>query len=162
MLNLQPNKINLGLRCVSIIFSICIIPIFVSHLNDVDLEKIIFWQIKLKYLLYLLGLVWIFYILTVIISLLHIIKVNVDEKMETLTVTSLFNKRTVSISNILSYNSTFHKNRYKTFLGIRLVLKDDIIWLAGQNIRRLDELKDFLSKRGLKDIGPIKMKYPFN
>jgi hypothetical protein len=162
MLTFQPNRINLFLRCFSIVFAVFMTFIFISHLNEVDLEKIIFWKVKLRYLFYLLTLVWVFYILTITISLFGIIRVSIDNEIESLTLTSLFSERRISISDIISYNSTLHKNQFKSFSGIRFAFQDKVIWLAGQNIKKLDELKDFLDKKGVKDNGIIKMKFPFN
>ena len=98
-----------------------------------------------------------------ILSLLSIIKVEVDTTAGSITFIGLLSKKTIATADIKEYLETVHKNPFKAWYGLLIKTHDNqTIQLAGQNIESLSELKDYLTDKKISYAGQRKMKFPFN
>ena len=123
----------------------------------------IHFEFKAIYLMYFLILTIGFLALTIIDSLLSINKVQVDTTLDSITFVRLFGKQTIATADIDEYFETLHKNAFKGWTGLLIKTKDNkTIQVAGQNIKSLSDLKDYLSERKIFCAGQKKMKFPFN
>jgi hypothetical protein len=164
MLILKPNSGNLLLRILAITFIIVLgFPFTNLVFQDPKIGDIIFWKIKKIHIIYFLILAMAFYIVMVLISIMGIIKVRVDTISDTISLISIFSKKTIRIKEIENYFWTTHKNSIKVFNGILLTLRQGkTIQLTGQNIKSISDFRDFLDDKKVAYAGEKKMKFPFN
>ena len=164
MLILNPNSGNLLLRVLAITFIIVLgFPFTNLVFQDPKIGDIIFWKIKKIHIIYLLILAMSFYIVMVLISIMGIIKVRIDTISDTITLISIFSKKTIRIKEIENYFWTTHKNSIKVFNGILLTLRHGkTIQLTGQNIKSISDFRVFLDDKKVAYAGEKKMKFPFN
>ena len=165
MLILQTNKKNILLRCFAVLFMILFVyPFFIKlGLQQFNNGQIIFWKVKLIHLFYLIIIGLSFYLFIVIISVLSILKVEIDYTSNTITFISLLNRKTISVKEIDKYYTTIHKNQYKEWNGILLNLKQGkSIQLAGQNLNSIGEFQKYLEDNLITCQGVKKMRFPFN
>ncbi len=101
--------------------------------------------------------------MTIINSLLSINKVQVDTTINSITFIKLFGKLTIATIDISEYSETVHNNGLKSWIGLLIKTNDNkTIQVAGQNIKFLSDLKDYLNDRKVFYAGQKKMKFPFN
>ena len=164
MLILQPNGTNIFGRVIMLGIAILMIFLFINYgLKEPDNEQVIFWKIKVVYILYFVIAVFAFLTLTISISLLNIIKVQADNNTQAITFIYLLYKKTISTNDINNYFVTLHRNRSKVFYGLLLNLKDNKkIQLTDQNIKSLSKFKEYLIDKHIPYLGERKMKFPFN
>jgi hypothetical protein len=140
-----------------------------SGLSDPKNGQIIFgvrllhFDFKAGFIMYFMIAMVAFLIITIMASLFGINKVQVDTITNTITFFTLFTKRTISIADISEYSETVHKNAFKKFYGLQIRLNDNqAIQIAGQNVRSIADLKEYLTKQEIRYTGQEKMKFPFN
>ena len=64
---------------------------------------------------------------------------------------------------IKEYVDTVHQNGFKSWQGLLIKTSDNkLIQVAGQNIKSLSDLKDYLNGKNIFCTGQKKMKFPFN
>lgn len=120
-------------------------------------------EIKAIYIMYFLIIIICFLALTIINSLLSINKVQVDTTINSITFIKLFGKLTIATIDISEYSETVHNNGLKSWIGLLIKTNDNkTIQVAGQNIKFLSDLKDYLNDRKVFYAGQKKMKFPFN
>jgi len=167
---LPTNTLNFALRIFSLIVTFFLGYLFLNFgLNDPGVQKVIFriqlihFEFKGLYLMYLLIAAVGFLAVTIAVSLLSINKVQIDTSTGRLTFSSILAKETVNTSEIKEYFETIKTNPYKTFRGLLLNVKGNKpIQVAGQNVKSLSDLKDYLADRNVHFGGTRKMKFPFN
>ena len=104
-----------------------------------------------------------FLALTIISSLLSINKVFLDTTNSTITFIRLFSKQIISTIDIEEYFDTVHQNAFKSWQGLLIkTSRNKYIQVAGQNVKSLSDLKDYLSNQKIFCAGQKKMKFPFN
>ena len=123
----------------------------------------IHFEFKVVYILYFLITIIGYLGLTIIGSLLSFNKVQVDTANGSITFVGLFNKRTISTIDITEYFETIHRNAFKVWYGLLIKTNDNkTTQVAGQNIKSLSDLKNYLDDRKISNAGQKKMKFPFN
>jgi len=123
----------------------------------------IHFEFKAIYFIYFLIVTIGFLALTIIDSLLSINKVQVDTTLNSITFVRLLGKQTIATADINEYFEIVHKNAFKGWTGLLIKTNDNkTIQVAGQNIKSLSDLKDYLTERKIFYAGQKKMKFPFN
>ena len=157
MQTLSPNKSNLILRTFSLMIT-CLIAHLLFHygINESKSSNAIL-------LMYLMIGIIIFLAVTIISSLLAVNKILIDSPSNTISFFGLFFKIKIRFDDINEYAETVHKIRNKIFYGVLIKLKDGRkIHSAGQNVKSLPLLKEYLSANKIKYTGQRKMRFPFN
>jgi len=164
MLILEPNKANLAVRIFCVVFvTACCFPMINLALQEPNINHIIFWKIKSVHLFYIFVLAVLCFLLLILVSISGIIKIQVDTISKTITLISFFNKRKIETKDIETYFWTSHKNAYKVFNGILLILKNGkSVQLAGQNLKSISVFRDYLDSQNIPCSGERRMKFPFN
>jgi len=164
MLTLNANTGNFILRGFLLILALLIgYVIFVYGRYDPANEKVIWWKLRVIHIFYAMLWAVLFLIATIISSFLGIAKVEVDKTSGTINFKGLLFDKSISTSEIDHYFETIHRNQFKTFEGILLILKNNkTIQLAGQNLKSIAELREYLIETGVPASGLRKMKFPFN
>jgi hypothetical protein len=123
----------------------------------------IHFEFKAAYIMYLLIIIIGFLALIILTSVLSINKVLVDTTNNTITFVALFSKQTIATIDIKEYFDTVHRNAFKSWQGLLIRTRDNkSIQVAGQNIKSLSDLKDYLNGKKIFCAGQKKMKFPFN
>ena len=113
--------------------------------------------------MYLLIAVIGFLALTILSSLLTINKIVIDMVGNTITFIRLFSKQTIATVDIKEYFDTVHRNPFKSWQGLVIKTSDNkSIQVAGQNIKSLSDLKDYLNHQKIFCAGQKNMYFPFN
>ena len=164
MLTFKSNIANILFRCIGLsIVALCIKPFPYLAIQDPRSNDVLFGYVKKIYLIYIMAVMFLYIIFIGVFALLGIVKVQVDTALNTIAFMSLFKRKTVPVNEIISYFSTIHKNRFTSFRGILLNLKNDqCIQLTEQNIKHVSGLKGYLESQNIAYLGERKMKFPFN
>jgi hypothetical protein len=168
MLTFSTNSANLLGRLFFLAVTFVLIYVILTlGLNESDNGHVIFrigkFSFKTAYILYFLVAVMCFLIVTIAASLLSISKVQVDTSINSIIFLGLFTKKTIATVDITEYFETVHRNGFKVWYGLLIKTSDNkTIQLAGQNIKSLSDLKDYLNDRKIFCAGQRKMKFPFN
>jgi hypothetical protein len=166
---LPTNSLNFAMRIFFLIVTFLLGYLLINFgLKDPNVQKVIFkireihFEFKALYLMYLLITTVGFLALTIVASLLSINKIQIDTSTGTLIFSSILAKRTVDTREIDEYFETIKTNPYKTFHGLLINVKGNkTIQVAGQNVKSLSDLKDYLANRKVHCGGTRKMKFPF-
>ena len=170
MMTLHTNSANFMGRLLFLVVTLFAGYIFVNFgLKDPHSGHVIFqitaihFVFKVIYIMYLLIAIIGFLTLTIISSLLAINKVQVDTIRNTITFIGPFSKQTIATIHIKEYFETVHINTFKTWLGLLIKTGDNkSIQVAGQNIKSLSDLKNYLNANNIFYAGQKKMRFPFN
>jgi len=164
MLTINTNYWNIILRFFSTIIAILCIPVFIRvGQEDPNNMHVIVWKFKAIHMLYFIILVFVFFVFTIVRSLLGIIKVQADDKTGTIIFTTFFLKRIISTGDLENYFVLTHTNAFKEWKGLLLFSKDNKSFqLAGQNLKSIENFEDYLVKKGITCLGERTMKFPFN
>ena len=170
MLTLQTNTANFIGRIFFLLLTFFLFYLFlIFGLKDPKGERIVFaitllhFQFKVKYIMYFLLCTVAYLAVTLAPSLLSVNKVQVDTVGDTITLNSLFTSKTFATADIAEYSQTVHRNTVKVFHGLLLKFRDGKkIQVVGQNVKRVSDLKDYLSERKVPQGVGQKMKFPFN
>jgi hypothetical protein len=170
MLTLSTNSGNFIGRLFFLVVTFFLGYLFINFgLKEPNNGHVIFritaihFEFKTVYLIYFLIVIIGFLALTIIDSLLSINKVQIDTTLDSITFVRLFSKQTIAIADINEYFETFHKNAFKGWYGLLIKTNDNrTIQVAGQNIKSLSDLKDYLNDKKIFYAGQKKMKFPFN
>ncbi|RTL59326.1 MAG: hypothetical protein EKK37_13600 [Sphingobacteriales bacterium] len=170
MLTLPRNYANIIGRLVMLFLLLLIIIMIATFgLKDPYNENILFtiepihFIFKAAYLLYLFTALISFLMIKVLSTLLSINKILIDTNDDSITFFKPFSKKTIKANEINEYYQTTHRNNLKTWQGLIMKTNDNIeIQVAGQNIKSLIILKDYLDNKKILSSGNKKMKFPFN
>jgi hypothetical protein len=170
MLTLPTNSVNFIGRLLYLIVTFWMEYLFINfRLKEPTNGHVIFripaihFEFKAIYIIYFLIAIIGYLALTIIGSLLSFNKVHVDPANSSITFVGLFSKRTIATVNITEYFETIHRNAFKVWYGLLIKTNDNrTTQVAGQNIKSLSDLKDFLDDRKIPKAGQKKMKFPFN
>jgi hypothetical protein len=170
ILTLPTNSTNLIGRLFFLVVTFFLAYLFINFgLKEPNTGHVIFqikalhFHLKVIHFLYFLIAVIGFLALIIVASLLSINKVQIDTTADTIIFSGLLTKRTVAINDISEYFETVHRNRFKVFYGLLLKINGDrTIQVAGQNVKSLSHLKDYLNDRKINCVGQKKMRFPFN
>jgi len=170
MLILPTNLANFIGRLFFLALTICIGYFFINFgLKEPNNGHVIFqitaihFEFKAIYLMYFLILTNGFLALTIVNSLLSFNKVQVNTTLNSITFVRLFGKQIIATADITEYFETVHRNAFKGWTGLLIKTNDNkTIQVAGQNIKSLSDLKDYLNERKIFYAGQKKMKFPFN
>lgn len=156
-ITLPANSINLVARLFFLVLTFLLEYGFINfELRDPNIGDSI-------YLMYFLILLIGYLSLIIIVSLLSINKVQIDTTANSITFVSLFSKKTIATVDIDQYLDAIHSNPFKTFYGLLIKTNNNkTIQVAGQNIKSLSELKNYLNERKISYAGQKKMRFPFN
>ncbi|MEO6455375.1 MAG: hypothetical protein ABIN97_14945 [Ginsengibacter sp.] len=170
MLTLPTNSANFIGRLFFLAVTFLMGYLFINFgLKEPNNGKVIFkitalhFEFKAVYIMYfLIGTIG-FLALTILSSLLTVNKVVVDTTSDVITFTGLFGKQTIATVDISEYFETVHTNTFKSWTGLLIKTNDNkTIQVAGQNIKSISDLKDYLDERKIFYAGRKKMKFPFN
>jgi hypothetical protein len=168
MLTFSTNLANLIGRLFSLAVTFVLIYVFITlGLKESNNGHIAFkigtFSFKSAYILYFLVAIICFLIVTIAASLLSINKVQVDTSIDSITFIGPFTKKTIATKDISEYYETVHKNSFKVWYGLLVKTSDNkTIHVAGQNIKSLSDLKDYLNDKKIFCSGQKNMKFPFN
>lgn len=169
MLTLPTNSTNIIGRIFFLTLSFFIIFLLIKFgLKDPGNEHVVFrialihFSFKAGYVLYILIAIIGFLILIIIVSLFSINKILIDTTINSITFFSLFRKQTIPTAGISEYHVTVHKNAFKAWHGLLIKTKENKeIQIAGQNIKSISTLRDYLTDKKILFAGEKKMKFPF-
>jgi len=170
MLTLPTNSANFIGRLFFLVGTFFIGYLFINFgLKEPNNGHVIFkitaihFEFKVVYIMYLLIAIIGFLALTILSSLLTVNKVVVDMTSNTMTFIRLFSKQTIAAIDIKEYFDTVHRNAFKSWQGLLIKTSDNkSIQVAGQNIKSISDLKDYLNDKKISCAGQKKMKFPFN
>jgi hypothetical protein len=170
MLTFPTNYVNFIGRLFFLVVTFLIEYILVKFgLKDPKGEQTVFQitaihlEFKVINLLYLLIAIMGFLSFTIVSSLLSINKIRVDTSGNTITFVGPFNRQTIATIDIKEYFETVHTNAFKSWHGLLIKTCDNkTIQVAGQNIKSVLELKNYLDDRNIFYAGIRKMSFPFN
>jgi hypothetical protein len=163
MLTLNTNIPNLIGRCFFLPLSVFGVYVFIRISREQpNINHIVFWEFRVVHLIYFIVLMFVFLIVLILCSLFSVIKVQIDKTADTITLISLLNSRTIALSNVENYFVTIHRNAFKKWKGLLLQCTDgNTIQLAGQNLKSIGALEQYLVDKGVDCLGDRKMKFPF-
>ncbi len=170
MLTLPTNTANFIGRLFFLVGTFFLGYLFINFgLKDPNNGQVVFritvihFEFKAVYVMYILIVIIIFLALTIIDSLLSINKVQIDTTLDSITFVRLFGKQTIATADINEYFETLHKNAFKGWVGLLIKTNNNKpIQVAGQNVKSLSDLKNYLNNRKIFYAGQKKMRFPFN
>jgi hypothetical protein len=170
MLTLSTNSGNFIGRLFFLVVTFFLAYLFINFgLKEPKMDNVVFqitaihFEFKAIYVMYFLIIIICFLALTIIDSLLSINKVQVDTTLDSITFIRLFSKQTIATTDINEYFETVHRNAFKSWTGLLIKTNNNkTIQVAGQNVKSLSDLKDYLNERKIFYAGQKKMNFPFN
>jgi hypothetical protein len=170
MLTLPTNSANFIGRLLFLVVTFWMEYLFINlGLKEPNNGHVIFrisaihFEFKAIYIIYFLITIIGCLVLTIIGSLLSFNKVQIDKANGSITFVKLFNKRTIATVDITEYFETIHRNAFREWYGLLIKTNDNrTTQVAGQNIKSLSDLKEYLDVSKISNAGQKKMKFPFN
>jgi hypothetical protein len=164
MLVLKTNTRNFVARCFAFPLSIFMLFLIIHYgFKEPNNDHILFWKFKVIHLLYFMIAVVLFYMYMQLLGFLSVIKVEAQITSGEITLISIIKRETISIHDIKNYFDTIHRNGFKKWEGIILILHSKKnIQIAGQNILGVPEFKKYLVEKEIPCLGTRNMKFPFN
>jgi hypothetical protein len=155
MLILKPNTANIIVRLFTIFFSPALLFLIIHYgLKENGNNRII---------LYFIIAAFVFYLVTVLLTLLAATGVKVETASGEIVFISIIKTEKLTVHDIKNYFETSHRNGFKEWQGLLVILNSGReIHLAGQNLEAISDFKKYLIEKAIPCLGTKRMKYPFN
>jgi len=151
MLTLQTNKLNILGRILALIIIIGLCYLIIKH-GIIDGQRN---NEKGVSILYFIVSLFAFVFAGIVSSFFQVLKVQVDIVSGKIILIRLFSKLIISKQDIVGYYTTIYKgSRAKPWHGLLLkTVNNKSIKLTQQNLKSIQELKEFLDQQNLKNLG---------